>query len=112
MTFCIDFAQFFKYLEADKQREAIPELRRLLLEALIQLCVTKAGRIHLRQKGTYEIMREYHKWEGKNCETTLKICEDLVDVLIRTEDEIGYDNLKDVEIPEDAIEKIEQMNKQ
>ena len=68
-----------------KTREEDPDLRRMLLESLLQLCATKRSREHLRSKGVYEILREYHKWEansGKDKECLLA-CENVVDILIK-----------------------------
>ncbi|CRK97286.1 CLUMA_CG010681, isoform A [Clunio marinus] len=100
-----------QYLDSEKKREVDPDIRTMLLESLAQLCATKNGRNYLREKGTYEILRELHKFEcsaegDKRC---LRTCEDVVDILIKTEDEIGHDNLKQVEIPQDMIEKIEKL---
>lgn len=81
----------------------------MLLEALAQLCATKQGRQLLREKNTYAILREYHKWEKKK--NALLACENVVDILIRTEEEIGLDNLKDVEVPPEYTEKFHQMDK-
>lgn len=53
----------------------------MLLEALNQLCATKVAREILREKNTYIILRELHKWEkDKNC---LLACENVVDILIK-----------------------------
>lgn len=80
----------------------------MLMETLSQLCATRRGREYLRSHGAYEILRELHKWENSagdpNC---LIMCENVVDVLIRTEEEIGEDNLKTLDIPDDLIEKFE-----
>lgn len=86
-------------------------MREMLLESLSQLCATKSAREYLRSKGAYEILREYHKWELKTGEDKLALiaCENVVDVLIRTEEEIGHDNLKEVEIPGDMLDKIKNL---
>lgn len=83
-------------------------IRTMLLESLAQLCATRHGRKYLRDKGAYEILRELHKFESsvEGDRRSLRACEDVVDILIKTEDEIGHDNLKQVEIPEDAMEKV------
>jgi hypothetical protein len=100
-----------QYLEQDKKREQDPDIRIILLESLSQLCATRNGRTYLRKKGTYEILRELHKYEvsEEGDAKALKACEDVVDILIRTEDEIGHDDLKRVEIPDDVMEKIEKL---
>lgn len=74
-----------KYLPDTKTREDDPGLRKVLLECLLQLCATRKSREHLRSKGVYEILREYHKWEQqegrhKDC---LLACENVVDILIK-----------------------------
>lgn len=53
----------------------------MLLEALNQLCATKAAREILREKNTYVILKELHKWE-KNTNVLL-VCENVVDILIK-----------------------------
>ncbi|CAG9805931.1 unnamed protein product [Chironomus riparius] len=101
-----------QFLESDKTRESDPDIRTILLESLAQLCATRNGRLYLRNKGTYEILRELHKFELTSAGDmkAMKACEDVVDILIRTEDEIGYDNLKQVEISDEMVEKIEKLN--
>jgi hypothetical protein len=100
-----------QYLEPDKKREQDPDIRIILLESLAQLCATRNGRMYLRKKGTYEILRELHRFEvsAEGDINALKACENVVDILIRTEDEIGHDNLKQVDIPDDVMEKIENL---
>ncbi|XP_055602862.1 protein HGH1 homolog [Uranotaenia lowii] len=101
-----------QYLGPDKKREEDPDIRKMLLESLAQLCATKKGREHLRGRGTYEVLRELHKFEcgSEGDPRVLVACENVVDILIRTEDEIGEDNLKTLEIPEDMKQKIEDLN--
>lgn len=84
----------------------------MLLDALAQLCATRKARDFLRSNGTYEILRELHKWENtdEGDKLCLIACENVVDILIRTEEEIGEDNLKTVDIPSDLIEKFNDMN--
>lgn len=105
-----------------------------MLESLAQLCATRQARDFLRSKGTYEILRELHKFEctDDGDRACLLACENVVDILIRyiqsvsisvkisvfifvtcvfrTEEEIGEDNLKDLEIPDDIVDKIEKMD--
>ncbi|XP_065082837.1 protein HGH1 homolog [Ochlerotatus camptorhynchus] len=101
-----------QYLGPDKSREEDPDIRKMLLESLAQLCATRKGREYLRDRGTYEVLRELHKFEcsPEGEKRLLATCENVVDILIRTEDEIGEDNLKALEIPEDVISKIEKMD--
>ncbi|XP_012288708.1 protein HGH1 homolog isoform X2 [Orussus abietinus] len=99
-----------QYLPETKERETNPDIRTMLLETLNQLCATKSGRILLREKNAYAILREYHKWE-KN-KSILLACENVVDILIRTEEEIGLDNLKDVDVPSKYEEEFHKMNEE
>jgi hypothetical protein len=100
-----------QYLDADKKREPDADIRTMLLESLAQLCATRHGRTYLRDKGAYEILRELHKFESSDVgdRRALRACEDVVDIIIKTEDEIGHDNLKHVDIPEEAMEKVERL---
>lgn len=84
----------------------------MLLQSLAQLCATRKAREYLRSKGTYEILRELHKFEctDKGDKAVLRACEDVVDILIRTEDEIGEDNLKSLQIPNDVLVKINDLD--
>lgn len=84
----------------------------MLLESLAQLCATRQARDYLRSKGTYEILRELHKFEctAEGDKTCLLACENVVDILIRTEEEIGEDNLKELHIPNDVLDKFEKMD--
>ncbi|KAH8311434.1 hypothetical protein KR044_006319 [Drosophila immigrans] len=96
-----------QYLPESKTRETDPDLRKMLLECLLQLCATRRCREVLRAKGVYEILREYHKWEakvGRDSDCVLA-CENVVDILIKKEEEIGLDNYKSVEVPTDQAEK-------
>lgn len=91
-----------QYLDLNKQREDNVDLRKMLLESLFQLSATRESRVFLRSNGTYEILRELHKWECINDDNSALLeCESVVDILIKTEEEIGEDNLKDVIIPTD-----------
>lgn len=91
------------YQSDDKEREPSAQIRLLLLEALTQLCSSRPGREELRRQNIYLILRELHKWEtDPSC---LSILEDLVNILIRTEDDIGADDLSALEVPEDLQKK-------
>ncbi|XP_018371720.1 PREDICTED: protein HGH1 homolog isoform X1 [Trachymyrmex cornetzi] len=99
-----------QYLPETKTRETDPDIRLMLLEALNQLCATKVVREMLRNANTYLILRELHKWEkDKNC---LLACENVIDILIKTEKEIGLDNLKEVEVPSAYTEMFHNMDKE
>lgn len=84
-----------QYLDEEKQREPDLEIRRMLLEAMLQLCSTSLGRVAMRKSGAYLILREYHKWETDP--PNVLICEDLVNVILKTEEEIGVDDLKSLD---------------
>lgn len=70
-----------QYLLDDKQREEDPDIRCMLLEALTQLCTLQKNREYVRNKNTYVILRELHKWETDP--KVLLTCEHLVNILIR-----------------------------
>jgi hypothetical protein len=89
-TFPVDL----QYMEPSKEREQVTSIRSSLLQTLYQLCSTQCGREFLRRNGAYYVLRELHKCE-KN-EEVLLYCENVVGVLIRDEDEIGFDNLKEL----------------
>ncbi len=102
-----------QYLGDSKKLEKCDDLKIMLLECLNQLSATKYGREYLRSKGTYEILREFHKFEcsmPQRNQQVLLACENVVDILIRTEEEIGEDNLKHLEIPNDVLPKIDKIN--
>lgn len=77
----------------------------MFLDCLSQLCATKKSREYLRAKGAYEILREYHKWETSR--KALYYCENIVNILIRTEEEIGAEDLSTLDVPEHLLEKFD-----
>lgn len=112
-----------QYLPETKLREEDPDIRFILIEALTQLVSAKTNREFIRDKNTYVILRELHKWEKDK--KVLIALEHLVNILIRlvhfflnhctfnlhcfffrTEEEINQDNLKDVDIPTDVMEQL------
>uniref|UniRef100_A0A182JYD4 Protein HGH1 homolog n=1 Tax=Anopheles christyi TaxID=43041 RepID=A0A182JYD4_9DIPT len=102
-----------QYLGPDKKREDNPDVRKMLVESLAQLCATRKGRLYLRDHGAYEILRELHKFEcsPEGDKVVLNAVENVVDILIRQgSEEIGEDNLKELEIPDDVKSKIESMS--
>lgn len=99
-----------QYLPETKTRERDPDIRIMLLEALCQLCATRKVREILREKNTYVILREYHKWETDKA--ALLACENVIDILIKTEEEIGHENLKLVDVPADCVEKFKKMDEE
>lgn len=95
-----------QYLPEDKKREEDPDIRKMLLETLLLLTATKAGRKIMKEKNVYPIMREFHSWEKEVSVTAA--CEKLVQVLIGDEPEQGMENLMEVEIPDDVEEKLKE----
>ena len=97
-----------QYLPKEKQRDADIDIRKMILETLNKLCMRRKGREILRSNGVYYILREYHKWE-KDPKVKLA-CENVVDILIQKEDEVGVEDLSAVEVPDDMKEKFEKMD--
>ncbi|XP_071452605.1 protein HGH1 homolog [Hetaerina americana] len=99
-----------QYLPPEKSREPDPDIRAMLLEAITKLCAIRENRVKIRDCNTYVILRELHKWEKDR--KALLACENLVDILIRTEDEIGEDIIDQVEVPPDLAEKFMKMDEE
>ncbi|XP_039298755.1 protein HGH1 homolog [Nilaparvata lugens] len=80
-----------------------PELCILLLETLLIFCATKRGRIIMRECDVYVALKEVH---STSTDKAIEIAtEKIVDILIRTEEEIGIDDYLDLEIPTHLVEK-------
>lgn len=88
-----------QYLDQDKDIEHDADIRKLLLEALCQLCATRKGRERIREQNVYLILRELHKVEKD--ENVKLACENVVDILIKKEEEIKLDNYREVNVPDD-----------
>ncbi|XP_068789713.1 protein HGH1 homolog [Struthio camelus] len=99
-----------QYLPQDKQREEEPDIRKMLVEAVMLLTATKAGRHTVREKGTYLILRELHRWEKEP--DVLSACEKLIQVLIGDEPGPGMENLLEVSIPEDVEQQLQRLDRQ
>lgn len=97
-----------QYLPKEKTREPDIDIRIMVLETLNKLCATKRGRETLRDNGIYYILREYHKWEKDP--KALIACENVVDILIQEEEEVGADDLSAVVVPDDLKEKFNKMD--
>ncbi|XP_067282134.1 protein HGH1 homolog [Pseudorasbora parva] len=97
-----------QYLPDDKKREDDPDIRKMLLETLILLTATRAGRDIMKNKNVYPIMREFHNWETDP--HVVSACEKLVQVLIGDEPEEGMENLMEIEIPKDVEEKLKELD--
>ncbi|XP_033099511.1 protein HGH1 homolog [Anneissia japonica] len=96
-----------QYLGEDKKREPNPNIRKMLIESICQLCSTKEGRQIVKGKRTYVIIRELHKSEDDK-EVGITI-EHLVQLLIGDEPEEGMENLNKVDIPPDVKEKLDKL---
>ncbi|CAF0747632.1 unnamed protein product [Didymodactylos carnosus] len=97
-----------QYLPPDKVREKDPDIKKILLDALLMLCTTKSVRLYFRRKNVYLILREYHQQETNRVLDLL--CEKIIQILIGDETP-EYDNLlTDVDIPNDLVQKFEQVD--
>jgi len=97
-----------QYLDDDKKIEEDLDIRTMLLESLTQLCATRQGRELMREKNIYVILRQFHKQEED--EAVRLAAENLVDILIKREDEIKIDNYKEVDVPKDMVPELEKMD--
>nr|XP_032823827.1 protein HGH1 homolog isoform X2 [Petromyzon marinus] len=86
-----------QYLPEDKQRENDPDIRRMLIDTIMLLAATSKGRQVLKEKNSYVILRELHKWEKDLQARTA--CENLLQVLIGDEPAASMQNLLKVQIP-------------
>ncbi|XP_034275925.1 protein HGH1 homolog [Pantherophis guttatus] len=99
-----------QYLPAEKQREPEADIRKMLLETLLLLTATKPGRLLVREKGTYFVLRELHKWEGDH--GVRAACEKLIQVLIGDEPEAGMENLLEVKIPTEVEQQLQHLDQE
>ncbi|QQP56948.1 Brain protein 16 [Caligus rogercresseyi] len=99
-----------QYLGDEKEIEADPDIRKMLLESMTQLCATKEGREFMRSNNAYVILKEFHKTEKDK--VVRLACENLVDIIIKKEEEIKVNNYKDVDVPEDIIPELKQMDEE
>uniref|UniRef100_A0A8B9Q921 Protein HGH1 C-terminal domain-containing protein n=1 Tax=Apteryx owenii TaxID=8824 RepID=A0A8B9Q921_APTOW len=99
-----------QYLPQDKQREEEPDIRKMLLEAIMLLTATKAGRHAVREKGAYLILRELHRWERDP--DVLSACEKLIQVLIGDEPGPGMENLLEVSVPEEVEQQLQRLDRE
>ena len=97
-----------QYLDEEKKIEGDVDIRIMLLESPTQLCATKFGREQLRSKNIYVILRELHKTEKDRA--CLLAVENLVDILIKKEEEINVDNYKSVDVPQQYIDQFKKMD--
>jgi len=68
----------------DKQREQIPECRKMILESMLMLTKTRSGRDFMRKKKVYPILREHDKTETD--EKNKDLIQELVEILILTDE--------------------------
>ncbi|NWR56018.1 HGH1 protein, partial [Bucorvus abyssinicus] len=73
-----------------------------------QLTATKAGRHMVRDRGTYVVLRELHRWEQDPA--ALAACEKLIQVLIGDEPGPGMENLLEVDIPEELEKELQRLD--
>ncbi|XP_013141801.1 PREDICTED: protein HGH1 homolog [Papilio polytes] len=97
-----------QYLPKEKQRELDIDIRKMILETLNKLCSKHEFREILRGNGVYYVLRELHKWEKEP--TVCLACENVVDILIQKEEEVGAEDLSKIDVPEDMIDKFEKMD--
>ncbi|XP_032528209.2 protein HGH1 homolog [Danaus plexippus] len=99
-----------QYLGKEKHRDPDIDIRKMIIETLNKLCAKRNIREVLRDNGVYYVLREYHKWEKDP--NTLLACENVVDILIQKEEEVGAEDLSKVDIPEELKGKFEEMDKE
>ncbi|XP_071409831.1 protein HGH1 homolog [Pithys albifrons albifrons] len=99
-----------QYLPQDKQREPQPDIRKMLLETILLLTATKAGRRVVRDSGTYLVLRELHRWETHP--EVLSTCHKLIQVLIGDEPGPGMENLLEVTVPEELEQQLRRWDRQ
>uniref|UniRef100_A0A8B9I4L5 HGH1 homolog n=1 Tax=Anser brachyrhynchus TaxID=132585 RepID=A0A8B9I4L5_9AVES len=97
-----------QYLPPDKQREEEPDIRKMLLEAI--MLVAPARCLLQQEKGTYLVLRELHRWEREP--DVLAACEKLIQVLIGDEPGPGMENLLEVSIPEDVEQQLQRLDRE
>ncbi|CAG8632213.1 1662_t:CDS:2 [Cetraspora pellucida] len=72
-----------QFLPSDKKRESDAHLRQTLLESLVLLTTTRQGRMILRQKKVYPVIRQMHLVEQD--ENVSIVAEQIVNMLMRDE---------------------------
>ncbi|KAM6089037.1 protein HGH1 homolog [Chlamydotis macqueenii] len=99
-----------QYLPPDKRREEEPDIRKMLLEAVMLLAATPGGRRALRERGAYPVLRELHRWEREP--EALAACEKLIQVLIADEPGPGMENLLELRIPEELEQRLRRLDRE
>ncbi|XP_068953139.1 protein HGH1 homolog [Petaurus breviceps papuanus] len=99
-----------QYLPPDKERESDADIRKMLIETIMLLTATAAGRKLVKDQGTYLVLRELHGWER---DPNVRLaCEKLIQVLIGDEPEAGMENLLEVSVPPDVEQRLQQLDQQ
>ncbi|XP_068855193.1 protein HGH1 homolog isoform X1 [Aphelocoma coerulescens] len=93
-----------QFLPPEQRREEEPQIRRMLLETLLLLSATAPGRLQLRSRGAFPVLRELHGWEQHP--GVLRACRQLIQVLIGDEPEAGMENLLEVKVPEELEQSL------
>ncbi|XP_038616583.1 protein HGH1 homolog [Tachyglossus aculeatus] len=99
-----------QYLPPEKQREPDPDIRKMLIEAIMLLTATKAGRKLVRDQGAYLVLRELHSWEPDP--SVRSACEKLIQVLIGDEPGPGLENLLEATVPPEVEQRLRQLDQQ
>ncbi|XP_071094394.1 protein HGH1 homolog [Haliotis cracherodii] len=94
-----------QYLPPEKEREKDPDIRKMLVEAVTQLCSTRKWRLYIKEKNTYVIMRELHKWETDRVNNVAIMS--LIDILIGDEPKEGMEDLHTVDIDKDLHKELD-----
>ena len=66
--------------------------------------------MYLKKSGAYYILREFHKQFDESDDVLELPLENLIQMLIGDEPEIGDGNLKNIEIPEDVQKKFHEID--
>ncbi|KAF9401949.1 hypothetical protein BGX21_000135, partial [Mortierella sp. AD011] len=90
-------------LPPTKTRDADAHLRVTLLEGLILLTSTRAGRDYLREKKTYPVIQKMHLAETED--NVQEVAEQIVNMLMRDEDPV-IEEIKEGDDDEDAITEV------
>ena len=72
------------------------------------MCATKQGRLLIKDKNAYVILRELHKWE-KDPGSKLT-CQKLCELLIADEPEAGMEELHTVDVTEELQTKFDKLD--
>ncbi len=68
------------------------------------MCATEHGRLYLRDKNAYLILRELDNWEKD--EAITETIQNIISILIADEPAPGMENLDELEIPAEVAKKL------